>query len=326
MTLGRCGASRLMSACAVCLALLMAEAVSAQTPGQLRGRCVELGGNLNRCTDVAVGARTLTGEGSLLVGWGSEIAGSSSTLGRRIGNQPRFTAAFRAGGMSVGMPDIFDQGPGRAPEVSFMVPSLNLAVAAGILDGFSPLATVGGVFSLDVFGSAGLVMPPSSQGFQGNVTGASVGVRVGLLRESFTLPGVSVSVARRFVGSFEMGDPSLGDPARLEVDPAVTSLRATVGKDLFGLGVLAGVGWEDAAADAVLEVPGAGGESVRVSSSVDAERKLYFVGAALNFLLLQLSVEGGWADGYAPVPGGAGSTFDPEEGTPFGSLSLRFTP
>lgn len=326
MTPGRWSVRRVAATVWVCIALVAAEVASAQTPGQIRSQCVDLGGDLNRCTDVAVGARALTGQGSLLVGGGSEIAGSSSTLGRRIGNRPRLTAAFRAGGMALGMPDIFDQGSGPAPDVSFLVPSLNLTVAAGLLDGFSPLATVGGVLSLDAFGSVGLVMPPSSQGFEGNVTGVSLGARVGLLRESFTLPGVSVSVARRFVGPVRMGDTGLGDPARIDVDPDVTSIRATVGKDLFGIGLLAGVGWEDASADAVVEVPGPNAEPVRVSSSVDADRTLYFAGAALNFLLLQLSVEGGWAEGYSPVQGEAGSTFDPEGGSPFGSISLRFTP
>lgn len=224
------------------------------------------------------------------------------------------------------LPDIFDQGTGPASDVSFLVPSVQLTLAAGVLDGFSPMGTVGGVFSLDLFGSFGVTMPPSSQGFQGSSTSASLGARVGLLRESFTLPGVSVSVSHRFVGTTAMGDVALGDPASIELDPSATSVRATVGKDIFGVGVLAGVGWDHARSDAILRLQGIDPDPISIATTLDARRRLYFGAASLNFLLLQLSLEGGWAEGYPAVPGGAGSTFDAAAGSPFGSLSLRFTP
>jgi hypothetical protein len=232
----------------------------------------------------------------------------------------------RAGAMSVGLPDIFDQGTGPASDVSFIVPSVQLVLAAGVLDGFSPMPTVGGLFSLDVFGSFAVTMPPSSQGFRGSGTSASLGARVGLVRESFSLPGVGVSVSHRFVGTTAMGDLALGDPASIELDPSVTSIRATIGKDLFGVGVLAGVGWDRASSDAILQLQGVDPAPIRIATPLDARRRLYFGAASLNFLLLQLSLEGGWAEGYPAVPGGAGSTFDAEAGSPFGSISLRFTP
>lgn len=300
--------------------------VAAQSPGDLRSECTASGGTLDRCTDVAIGARALVGEFSLLAGGGSEIPGSASTLGTKIGNRPRLSASLRFAAGWVGLPDVFDEGLGTAGDVSFLVPVLQLGLAAGLLDGFSPMATVGGVLSLDLFGSAALAMPPSSQGFEGNSTGVTVGARVGLVRESFTLPGVSVSVARRVMGATRLGDMELGDPAYIEIRPSVSSMRATIGKDLFGIGVLAGVGWDRASSDTVLEVQGPGSVPVRVASPLDATRRLYFGSAAMHFVLLQVSLEGGWAEGYDPVPGGAGSGFDPTGGTPFGGLSLRLTP
>jgi len=298
----------------------------AQTPGQVAGSCVQAGGDLNRCVDVAVAARALTGDLVLLSGWGSEVPGSASTLGRKIGNTPRLATSLRLGTGSIGLPDIFDQGTGAAPDVAFLVPAASFAVALGVLDGFSPMPTVGGVLSLDLVGSVAVVMPPSAQGFHGRGTAASVGARVGILRESFTLPGVTVSAVRRFISGSALGRIDLGDPAALEVDPAVTSVRATVGKDLFGVGVLAGVGWDDASAETLVAVTRMSGEPAQVRSRMDADRRLYFGGLAMNFLLLQLSLEGGWAQGYAAVPGGAGSSFDSGRNTPFASLSLRFTP
>jgi hypothetical protein len=308
-------------------AVLVPAGTAAQTPGEIRDRCVgEFGGGIDRCTDVAVGARALTGSTTLLAGWGSEVPGSASTLGTKIRSRPRWSSAVRAGAMSVGLPDIFDQGTGSASDVSFMVPSVQVALAAGVLDGFSPMPTVGGVFALDLFGSFSVTMPPSAQGFRGSGTSASLGARVGLLRESFTLPGVSVAVSHRFVGTTAMGDVALGDPASIELDPSVTSVRATLGKDLFGVGVLAGVGWDHASSDAILQLQGVDPDPIRIATPLDARRRLYFGAASLNFLLLQLSLEGGWAEGYPAVPGGAGSTFDAAAGSPFGGLSLRFTP
>ena len=300
--------------------------IDAQTGGDLRSRCVAAGGDPDDCVDGAVAARALAGQVGLLSGWGSEIAGSSSTLGRKIGNTPRLSFSVRAGGMSVGLPDLFDEGTGPAPEVSFLVPALQAGIAMGILDGFSPMPTVGGVLSLDVFGSLAVVMPPSSQGFRGSTTAGSVGARVGLVRESFTLPGVTFSASRRFVGGVGLGDTALGDRTSVDVEPSVTSLRLTVGKDLFGVGVLVGWGRDSGDADATLAVADAGGSVSRASGSVDATRNLYFGGLAMNFLLLQLSLEGGWAGGYGDVASAGASAFDPTGGSPFGSLSVRFTP
>ena len=317
--------ARLAALVAAVLALGV-PGVRAQTAADLAQQCTAAGGASGPCLDGAVAARALSAQLGLLSGWGSEVAGSASTLGRKIGNTPRLSFSVRAGGMSVGLPDLFDEGTGPAPDASFLVPALQAGIGVGVLDGFSPMATVGGVLSLDVFGSLGVVMPPSSQGFHGSVTSGSVGARVGLLRESFTLPGVSFSASRRFVGGAGLGDTELGDRTALEVDPSVTSLRLTVGKDLFGIGVLAGWGRDDGDADVVLSVSDGGAGVITVSDPVEADRNLYFGGLAMNFLLLQVSLEGGWAEGFPAVPGPGASGFDAARGSAFGSLSVRFTP
>lgn len=312
------------AACA--LGLGSAVSTAAQEPGELAARCALGGGDPDRCANAEVAARALVGQMGLLAGLGSEVPGSSSTLGTKLGSSPRLSASLRVGGTSVGLPDLFDEGLGAAGDVSFLVPSVHAGLALGLFDGFSPMATVGGVLSLDVFGSVAVVMPPSSEGFEGSATGATLGARLGVLRESFTLPGVTVSASRRFGGEVELGSTEFGDPASVTVDPAVTSVRLTVGKDLLGVGVLAGWGWDDASTDAVLAVAGVGPEPVTVTGAVDVSRSLYFGGLSMNFLLLQLSLEGGWAEGYPDLPGGSPSSFDPERGSAFASVALRFTP
>ncbi|MEX0837662.1 MAG: hypothetical protein WD101_04970 [Gemmatimonadota bacterium] len=316
-----------VSVLAVCvLGLASAGGALAQEPGELAARCALGGGDADRCANAEVAARALVGQTGLLTGLGSELPGSSSTLGTKLGSSPRLSTSLRLGAMSVGLPDLFDEGLGTAGDASFLVPSVHASLGVGLFDGFSPMATVGGVLSLDVFGSVAFVMPPSSQGFKGSATGATLGARLGVLRESFTLPGVSVSASRRFGGEVELGSTELGDPASVIVDPAVTSLRITVGKDLLGVGVLAGWGWDDASTDAVLAVAGFGPEPATVTGPVDVSRSLYFGGLSMNFLLLQLSLEGGWAEGYPDLPGGSPSSFDPGSGSAFASVALRFTP
>jgi hypothetical protein len=300
--------------------------LDAQAPGDLTAVCVAAGADLEACATGEVAARALAGQMGLLSGWGSEVAGSASTLGRKIGNTPRLSFSLRAGGMSMGLPDLFDEGTGPAPEASFLVPALQGGLAFGVLDGFSPMSTVGGVLSLDLFGSLAVVMPPASEGFDGSTTGGSVGVRLGLIRESFTLPGVSVSLSRRFVGVVGVGNTEIGDRTAVDVEPSVTSLRVTLGKDLFGLGVLAGWGRDEIDSDAVLAVADSGGDVATVSGRTHAARNLLFGGLAMSFLLLQLSLEGGWAGGVADVPAGLVGRFDPAHGSPFGALSARFTP
>src|SRR5690606_2935207 len=84
--------------------------------------------------------------------------------------------------------------------------SLALDGAAGVFRGFSPLPTVGGVGSLDVLAGIGLVFPPTGAGFRGGSKGTwALGARLGILRESFTFPGVSVTGMYRRFGRVQIG-------------------------------------------------------------------------------------------------------------------------
>jgi hypothetical protein len=299
-----------------------ADEAAAQTAGEVLDACVEAGGDETRCADAAVAARALMGQVGLLAGGGSEVPGAASTLGRRLGSTPRTAVSLRIGGIGAGHPDLAAGGVGAAAdEVSYFVPSVQGSVALGLTDGFAPLPTVGGLLSLDVLAQAGLLFLPESKGFGGATAAFSLGARLGLLRESFTLPGVSVSVSRRFIGDFELDGAAAG-ATRIELDPAATSLRVTVGKDLFAVGVLAGLGWDFYSGEGALAVP-AGMVFTEVDTTLDASRRLIFLGASLSFVVLQISAEGGWAQGFDPVSGYADSPFDAAKGSAFGGLAVR---
>lgn len=103
-------------------------------------------------------------------------------------------------------------------------------------------------------------------------------------------------------------------------------MRATVGKDLLSLGLLAGVGWDFYGGNYQTDWTDADtGERIQFDGPLRRDRHLWFGGASMNFLILQLSAEFGWADGFDPVPGYLGAPFDATAGDLFGSLAFRLT-
>ena len=296
-------------------------AAVAQTADDLSARCSVAGGDPGTCAAAAVAARTVVAQVGLMAGMGSEIPGEGSTLGRRLGGSPRVAVWMRGGVQPVGVPD--PTRPNGADEASSWTPLIQAGLGLGIFDGFQLLPTVGGFLSLDVVGHGSSLLLSEGSGFDGRVDVLSAGARVGLLRESFTLPGVSVSVVRRFSGSVRLGDSAAGDPSQITVDPSVTSLRVSVSKDLFAFGVLAGVGWDDFSSGTEMLVTDGVGGAVPVTAALDDRRRLYFASVSRQLgILAWITFEGGWAEGFDPVAGYAGTGFDPSERALFGSVSL----
>src|SRR5207253_5684532 len=87
-----------------------------------------------------------------------------------------------------------------------LVPSGNLDASFGVFTGFGLLPTVGGFLSLDLLGSAGILPAPTSKGFSGSARSYAGGARLGILRESFTAPGISGSVMYRRIEHITYGD------------------------------------------------------------------------------------------------------------------------
>jgi hypothetical protein len=109
------------------------------------------------------------------------------------------------------------------------------------------------------------------------------------------------------------------------VGPGVTSLRAVAGKDLLAVELMGGVGWDDYSGEATLRVLDDADSVVITTGELSGSRRLYFGSAAMTFgIVLSLSVQVGWADGFDPVAAYAGS-FDPASSTLFGWLSARLT-
>jgi len=153
-----------------------------------------------------------------------------------------------------------------------------------------------------------------------------VGGRLGILRESFNLPGISLSAAHRFLGDSHLWNVASGDAFGGEFDLQVTALRGIVGKDIQGIGFFAGLGWDRYDGDIALVVTDPEAEERRTLGEIRSDRRLYFAGASMTFLALQISAELGVADGFDPrLSPSVRSGFDPSVRSEFGGLSLRLT-
>ena len=314
----------------IALTLAVPPGLAAQDVTGLSNRCqVRAPMATTQCLDGAIASQALLAHTGLLAGLGSDLAGSPTTLGRRIGSTPRIALSMRAGGLSARLPDLTDRQNLPAKEAKFFLPTLHGSVALGVFDGFRLMPTVGGLLSIDLLAQTSMVFLPKGQGFDGRVGSFSLGARVGVLRESFTLPGITLSVSKRLLGVIRMGSVPLGDPTDVKVDPTVTSYRLAVGKDLFAVGLLLGVGWDAYSTDARIRVAdgaeGAVATIVATEGALNARRPLLFGGTSLNLLILQLSAEFGWAKGFSAPSGYTGAAFDPTRASLFGSLAARLT-
>jgi hypothetical protein len=273
------------------------------------------------CVDAAVALGALRAGIGLAAAQGSAVPGSASTLGRRMASSPRLAFSVRPATARATY-----GGPADGKVHALWPAGLEGQLTVGLLEGWSPLPTVGGVLSLDVLGELGFERLSGGAGFDGSIQDAGYGARVGLLRESFTLPGVSVSVTRRHLGDVKWG-PQDGPGTRLVFTPTVTSLRATASKDLLSFGVLGGWGWDRYAGASSLTVRGIAAEimpSAQASSGdFRTDRQMVFGGLSYTLLVLQLSGEVGWARGFSGPTTSSG--FEPGSSSLFGSVAARLT-
>lgn len=237
---------------------------------------------------------------------GNPIPGASSTLGIRLGALPRLSVAGRLTGARL---VISDEGTSEASdELSSVAHSLNVDVSVGIFSGFSLLPTVGGFGSIDLVGSFGKLSLSDGDGFGGDPTSWAAGVRVGILRESFTAPGISVSGMYRRIGDYQhdTGDFSVdsGTRMRFESNEAMI-LRATIGKRILMLGATAGIGYDKYNTQATLLPPETLPITPAIRSDLDTSATTLFGNLSWTMLILHIVGEGGVqrADGESALYG-----------------------
>jgi hypothetical protein len=244
--------------------------------------------------------------GMALIG-GNPVQGTASTMGTRLGALPRLSLAARLSAAWLEIPDL--RRLDASGTLSFPAPALNVDAAIGVFGGAAIAPTVGGFGSVDLLASAGVTPLPGGRGFEGQSGSWAVGARVGLLRESFTLPGVSLSGVYRRVGDIEYGSAEFsGRDAYFRMrDIRMLSARAAVSKRVLFLGLTGGVGWDRHTSDVLLQVRDpvlAGiGPTIELSDPrFRSERSTAFINASWTMLLLNFVGEAGLQAGGRGTP------------------------
>ncbi len=281
---------------------------------------------LSTCREMSLVAMSVQQGVGLASALGSDIPGTSSTHGRRLGLMPRVGISVTASALRAGLPNVSGSTPAELAEgQTVALLGLKATAVAGVMDGFQLAPTVGGILSADLIGSYSIVNLPGGAGLSGSGSGFGAGVRVGLLRESFTLPGISVSASRSWHADIQAGSTADGTPGEASTGLTVSSLRATAGKNWFVIGIMGGVGWDRYEGDVRLSVPRGTGDPGPINHAVASERVLYFVSGWFNFLLTRLSVEVGVAEGVEDPFTGRSGGYDPAGATWFAAAAFRIT-
>ncbi|HEX2081769.1 MAG TPA: hypothetical protein VHG08_28955 [Longimicrobium sp.] len=299
---------------------------------------------------------------------GMLITGGNPGLGLAAGSAgpegaPRLRATGRFNLVRLALPGITsERNTGEAPpplteETNVVGVSLGADLAFGLTPGIevSPGTSVGVV---DLLASATYLPVDlvSHELFDASSTRVAwgAGVRVGVLRETPRVPGVSLSVMYRSMGEVQFGNAcegtespdqspfapprtSLcnvdGDVAQARVGLTGWSTRATVSRKVLGVGLTLGAGYDRYADDFQVGVLGARGtpaNRARVYRSPPAElesdRLSGFLGASYVLPRGTVVAEVGWMQGGERVTGfPAESDFDPAAGTVFASFGGRWT-
>jgi hypothetical protein len=337
------------------VAVAVVAAAPALAQDGLETRCATIGQAQAReaCSTVAQAVESAQPQLGILLAGGNPTLGTASTGGVRLGVLPRVSGGIRINAVQVKVPNILEEDSGVEDEQSFLVPALGANVSIGLSPGMSLAPTIGGFGAIDLLGSATWI-PTNLVDVDGIEDGTEniswgAGVRVGIIRESFLTPGISVSAMYRRLGTFRYGDvcPSgpvdaggivtctgSGDEGEFAFDLTNWSGRAAVSKRLLGLGLTAGVGYDRFTSEGELAFRG---EPIGVISGtrriyrfedleLESDRWSAFLDGSFTLLLATLTAEIGWMQGSDPIEGfPSTSDFDPKEGTFFGSLGLRLS-
>ena len=335
--------------------VLFAGLLPSPALGQGRGlsaACDQVASELqSTCRVVAQAMESAQPQVGVLITGGNPTIGTASTGGLRLGVLPRVSATMKANLVFGRIPDVREARTTPTDGVAYddmtiAAPALSGTVTVGVFSGASVAPTIGGIGSVDLLGTASwlpLTLLKRSE-FRSSSADLSWGggVRLGILRESFTMPGASLSVMYHRLGTVQLGsicptrlatattagpgytleegqcadpDPfNLGAPdemGELDFDLSAWSTRATVSKHLLGLGLSAGVGYDRFSSDLAVGVrPPEGAWSPPIASyarvsdvTLSQGRWSAFVDGSFSVLVATFAAEAGWQQGGDPISG-----------------------
>lgn len=285
-------------------ALIVAPASTARradAQGTLRTQCATAATEATRqfCELAAYAASELIARTAIVSVAGNPVPGTASTFGLRLGPIPRMSLAGRGMVSWISLPPIERRTSTDNPDG--LITSLNADASVGLFTGKSLGPTVGGFLGVDLLGSVGMTWLPGGDGIDNDrPIQWAAGARVGITRESFTAPGISISGMYRNFGevSYGRGDLANADAFLHADNHHAWSLRGAIGKRISVLSGTAGVGYDIHSADVLLRVGQNGTiEQEAVESDVTVKRWSAFVNGSFTMLILSLVGELGWQQG-----------------------------
>lgn len=303
----------------------LAVPVAAQNP-----QCSSYSGQAaNVCNTAVDGTRAFHPVAGLLISGGNPVPGS----GRTLGGFPHFTLVARVNVVKVQLPDLtYDGSSSTVPAgEEVVVPSPMVEAAVGVFKGLPS-----GLLSVDLLGSAQLLPTDQVDNLTvdddarriGDVAlGLGYGARVGLLRGSFPIPSLSVSLMRRDVPRVQYGN--LGDLSQdyqYAVDLHATNLRIVASESITALTLAAGLGYDKYTGDAAIAFrdPLFGFPQPPIAIGLDNTRTMLFANAGLAVSAVKLVGELGYQLGKDQRLSTDFENYDTAAGKVFGGVGLRF--
>lgn len=266
---------------------------------------------------------------------GTVVAGGNATLGQggTLGGPGHFTLSVRANALQGSVPLVEDVTPstGGANVSTYEVKDQVLAMPAvdaaiGVFKGLPlGLTSVGGVdlllsaAYLPEFERSGVTVQTPEGGLK-----LGYGARIGLLEESFLIPGVSFTYLRRDFPTVTLSaSTTSGDLHVRDLSVETSSWRVVASKSLLTFGLAAGAGQDSYSSSAVVQATVNTTPSDEIRLKQDLTRTNYFLDVYMNIFLLKLIGEIG------VVQGGQVETFNqfdgkqPDASRLYGSIGFR---
>jgi hypothetical protein len=290
------------------LALLSPAGGQAQTgdPALLEA-CQSAGlpiGQLARCQDVVTSLQLLQPELGMALAGGNPVLGTASPIGTKFRFIPRIYLGGRINFVWAAIPDVLNYADDPSAALAtreFSVPMPQLDLSVGLFDGWRLGSTLSGLGSVEILGSLGAMILPAGEGFENDATGLGLGARIGLIRESFTAPGLSLSGEYQWTGRIRHGSVANGDDAQFGMDLSATSFRLGLSKSFVAIGLALTIGWDHYQSDVDLGVADDDGNLVAVvpnddRMSLSEDRWSASVDVSYIVLFLNIAAQLGWQE------------------------------
>ena len=318
-------------------ALLVAGPAAAQSglDTKLAGRCTAVGlaqgtGSLVLCRDAVASAQLLQPELGLLLTGGNPVLGTASPIVTKFRGMPRFQFGGRIGFAWAEIPDVLvpPQDAATAGTRSFVMAGAQLDVSVGLFDGVRLGSTASGLGAIELLGSLGTLLLPNGEGFAHAASGFGLGARVGILREGFTPPGISVSGLYKRFGRVQYGDGA----TELGLDMQAAAFRAGISKSFVAFGLAFTVAYDSYWSDVDLQVIVPDGMQQAADTLTviprDAPLELHsdrwsaFLDVSYIVLFLNITAELGWQERAGLI---TSNGHDVSSGKLFTAIGLRLT-